>query len=248
MQSTRTLWLYTGLLLAVCLAVVPAGAPAQAPDRTKPPGYETRVRHDPDGIGKFYMGREIAHVMGAAGMAWLERPEREAEERPQQVIDALEIRKGQTVADLGAGSGYFSFRMAPSVGSEGKVLAVDIQEEMLSVVRQRAQREGIKNVIAMRSTASDAKLAPASVDLLLMVDVYHELEYPYEVMSSVVKALKPGGRVALVEYRKEDPRVPIKEVHKMSEQQIIKEMLAVGLKHVKTIETLPIQHLAIFSN
>jgi predicted methyltransferase len=236
MQPARTLWL-------MLLAVFMAGVPAQA----EPPGYETRVRHDPDGIGKFYMGREIAHVMGAAGMAWLERPEREEEERPQQVIDALEIRKGQTVADLGAGSGYFSFRMAPKVGSEGKVLAVDIQEEMLSVVRQRAQREGVKNVVAMRSTTSDSKLAPASVDLLLMVDVYHELEYPYEVMQSVVKGLKPGGRVALVEYRKEDPRVPIKEVHKMSEQQIIKEMAAVGLKHVKTIDTLPIQHLAIFS-
>jgi 2-polyprenyl-3-methyl-5-hydroxy-6-metoxy-1,4-benzoquinol methylase len=235
MQRTRSVWLCTCLAL---LALVQAHAE---------PRYETRVRHDPDGIGKFYMGREIAHVMGAAGMAWLERPEREAEERPQQVIDALDIRKGQTVADLGAGSGYFSFRMAPKVGSEGKVLAVDIQEEMLNVVRQRAQREGINNVVALRSTTSDAKLAPGSIDLLLMVDVYHELEYPYEVMQSVAKALKPGGRVALVEYRKEDPRVPIKEVHKMSEQQIIKEMAAVGLKHLKTVDTLPIQHLAIFT-
>jgi ubiquinone/menaquinone biosynthesis C-methylase UbiE len=192
------------------------------------------------------MGREIAHVMGSAGMAWLERPEREREEQPEQVIDALGIRPGQTVADLGAGSGYFSFRMAPRVGTQGKILAVDIQEEMLRVVRRRAQREGVTNVVAIRSTESDSKLPNASVDLLLMVDVYHELEYPYEVMQSVVKALKPGGRVALVEYRKEDPRIMIKEVHKMSEQQIIKEMAAVGLKHIKTIETLPIQHLAIF--
>jgi predicted methyltransferase len=235
MRCTQSVWLCLSLSV---LAMVQAHAE---------PRYETRVRHDPDGIGKFYMDREIAHVMGAAGMAWLERPEREAEERPQQVIEALDIRKGQTVADLGAGSGYFSFRMAPKVGGEGKVLAVDIQEEMLNVVRQRAQREGIKNVVAVRSSSADSKLAPASIDLLLMVDVYHELEYPYEVMQSVVKALKPGGRVALVEYRKEDARVPIKEVHKMSEQQIIKEMAAVGLKHVKTIDTLPIQHLAIFS-
>jgi predicted methyltransferase len=235
MQPIRSLWLCTCLAL---LALLQAHAE---------PRYETRARHDPDGIGKFYMGREIAHVMGAAGMAWLERPEREREERPQQVIDALGIRKGQTVADLGAGSGYFSFRMAPKVGTEGKVLAVDIQEEMLNVVRQRAQREGIKNVVAMRSTTSDAKLPSASVDLLLMVDVYHELEYPYEVMQSVVRALKPGGRVALVEYRKEDPEVQIKEVHKMSERQIIKEMAAVGLQHTQTIDTLPIQHLAIFT-
>jgi predicted methyltransferase len=229
-------------LLCVWLALL-----AWGPAHAEPERYETRTRHDPDGIGKFYMGREIAHVMGAAGMSWLERPEREEEEQPQRVIDALDIREGQTVADLGAGSGYFSFRMAPKVGNAGKVLAVDIQEEMLNVVRQRARREGIKNVLAIRSSESDAKLPPDSVDLLLMVDVYHELEYPYEVMRSVVKALKPGGRVALVEYRKEDPRIMIKEVHKMSEQQVIKEMAAVGLKHQQTIETLPIQHLAIFS-
>jgi len=124
----------------------------------EPARYETRDRHDPDGIGKFYMGREIAHVMGAAGMAWLERPEREQEEQPQQVIDALDIRPGQTVADLGAGSGYFSFRMAPQVGSQGKILALDIQEEMLRMVRRRAQQEGVTNVVAIRSTESDAKL------------------------------------------------------------------------------------------
>ncbi len=236
-MKPASIWL--GACLALTLACTPAGA--------DPARYETRSRHDPDGIGKFYMDREIAHVMGAAGMSWLERPEREDEEQPQRVIDALEIRKGQTVADLGAGSGYFSFRMASKVGSEGKILAVDIQEAMLNVVRQRAKREGLSNVVAVRSTESDSKLPAASVDLLLMVDVYHELEYPYEVMQSVVKALKPGGRVALVEYRKEDPRVMIKEVHKMAETQIIKEMAAVGLKHVKTIRTLPIQHLAIFS-
>lgn len=233
MQSV-TSWLCATLLLLTSLNV------------SAEPRYETRTRHDPDGIGKFYMGREIAYVMGAAGMSWLERPEREAEEQPQQVIEALEIKPGQTVADLGAGSGYFSFRMAPKVGSTGKILAVDIQQEMLDVVRKRAQQLKVTNVDTLRSTEADSKLPADSVDLLLMVDVYHELEYPYEVMQSVVKALKPGGRVALVEYRKEDPRVPIKEVHKMSEQQVIKEMTAVGLKHLKTVKTLPIQHLVIF--
>ena len=236
MKPVITSWAWAWLTLTLLFAH--AGA--------EPEHYETRSRHDPDGIGKFYMGREIAHVMGAAGMAWLERPEREREEEPDQVIAALDIRPGQTVADLGAGSGYFSFRMAPRVGSTGKILAVDIQEAMLATVRRRAQREGITNVIALRSTESDAKLPPASVDLLLMVDVYHELEYPREVMQSVVAALKPGGRVALVEYRKEDPRIMIKEVHKMSERQIIKEMTAVGLRHLQTVKTLPIQHLAIF--
>jgi ubiquinone/menaquinone biosynthesis C-methylase UbiE len=208
--------------------------------------YETRAVHDPDGIGKFYLGREIAHVMGPGGIIWLERAEREREERPQLVLDTLQIQPGQTVVDLGCGSGYYAFRMSKLVGPNGKVFAVDIEERMLQFVRERAQREAITNVTPIRSTASDPNLPPESVDLLLMVDVYHELEFPFEVMQKVREALKPGGRVALVEYRAEDPKVMIKEVHKMTQKQIIKEMKAVGLRHSKTITTLPVQHLAIF--
>jgi precorrin-6B methylase 2 len=208
--------------------------------------YETRARHDPDGIGKFYMGREIAQVMGPGGMVWLERPEREVEERPSLVIDALEIKPGQTVVDLGAGSGYYSFRIAPLVGEKGKVLAVDIEPAMLKVIDDRAKRSGVRNVVTVRSTAQDPNLPPQSVDLLFMVDVYHELAYPFEVMTKVREALKPGGRVALVEFREEDPAVMIKPVHKMSEHQTIKEMEAVGFRHLKTVRTLPIQHLVIF--
>ncbi|HVF15493.1 MAG TPA: class I SAM-dependent methyltransferase [Steroidobacteraceae bacterium] len=208
--------------------------------------YETRATHDPDGLGKFYLGREIAHVMGPGGIIWLERAEREREERPQLVLDALQIQPGQTVVDLGCGSGYYAFRMSKLVGPNGKVFAVDIEERMLQFVRQRAQREAITNITPIRSTASDPNLPPESVDLLLMVDVYHELEFPFEVMRKVREALKPGGRVALVEYRAEDPKVMIKEVHKMTQKQIIKEMKAVGLRHSKTITTLPLQHLAIF--
>jgi ubiquinone/menaquinone biosynthesis C-methylase UbiE len=208
--------------------------------------YETRAIHDPDGIGKFYLGREIAHVMGPGGIIWLERAEREREERPQLVLDALQIQPGQTVVDLGCGSGYYAFRMSKLVGANGKVFAVDIEERMLQFVRQRAQREAITNITPIRSTASDPNLPPESVDLLLMVDVYHELEFPFEVMQKVREALKPGGRVALVEYRAEDPKVMIKEVHKMTQKQIIKEMKAVGLRPSQTITTLPLQHLAIF--
>jgi predicted methyltransferase len=208
--------------------------------------YEYRATHDPDGIGKFYLGREIAHVMGPGGILWLERRERETEEKPQLLIDALEIKPGQTIADLGAGSGYYSFRIAPLVGSTGKVLAIDIQPAMLEVIAQRASRERIANLAAVRASVRDPNLAPGSVDLLFMVDVYHELEYPYEVMTKVRAALKPGGRVALIEYRAEDPRVAIKPVHKMSERQVRRELAAAGFRHVKTVRTLPLQHLIVF--
>jgi precorrin-6B methylase 2 len=210
--------------------------------------YEIRAAHDADGIGKIYLGREIAQVMGPGGILWLERTERETEEQPQLVIDALEIKPGQTIADLGAGSGYYSFRIAPLVGPTGKVLAIDIEPAMLEVIAQRASREHVANVATVRSSARDPNLAPRSVDLLFMVDVYHELEYPYEVMTKVRAALKPGGRVALIEYRAEDPEVLIKPLHKMSERQVRREMQAAGFKHVKTVRTLPLQHLILFES
>jgi precorrin-6B methylase 2 len=225
------------LLLFLCSVVSYPALPAD---------YETRARHDPDGIGKFYLGREIAHVMGPGGIPWLERPERETEERPQLVIDAFEIEAGQTIADLGAGSGYYSFRIAALVGEQGKVLAIDVEPRMLRIVTERARRAGIKNVETVLSTAHDPNLPANSVDLLFMVDVYHELEFPKEMMLKVRDALKPGGRVALIEYRAEDPKVMIKAVHKMSERQIVRELQAVGFRHLKTVRSLPIQHLVIF--
>ena len=211
------------------------------------PGYQTHATHDPDGIGKFYMGREIAYVMGPAGMAWLERPEREEEERPTQAIAALDIAPGQTVVDFGAGSGYFTFRMSPLVGPSGRVVAVDIEPAMLATIERRAASMKVTNVDTVRSTEQSPNLPPNSVDLLLMVDVYHELAFPFETLTGIREALKPNGRIALVEYRKEDPAVPIKEVHKMSERQIIKELTAVGYTHVTTIKTLPLQHVVIFT-
>jgi SAM-dependent methyltransferase len=208
--------------------------------------YETRAVHDPDGIGKFYLGREIAHVMGPGGVPWLERPEREVEERPQLLVDALEIKRGQTIADLGAGSGYYSFRIAPLVGEQGKVLAIDVEPRMLRIVSERAKRDKVANVFTVLSTPRDPNLPANSVDLLFMVDVYHELEYPLETMLKVREALKPGGRVALIEYRAEDPKVMIKPVHKMTERQIVRELTAAGFRHQKTVRTLPLQHLVIF--
>src|SRR5262245_48830475 len=166
--------------------------PAQ--QAAKPPVYETRADHDPDGIGKFYMGREIAHVMGYQGAEWLERPERIEEERPDQVVEQMKLKPADVVADVGAGTGYFSFRISRVV-KQGKVFAVDIQPEMLAVIEKRKKELKVDNVIAVKSEETEANLQDNSVDVALMVDVYHEFSFPREMMQSVVKALKPGGRV-----------------------------------------------------
>ena len=208
------------------------------------PGYEPCAASR-DGIGKCYMGREIAQVMGHLGAAWLERAEREQEERPSVLIRNLELAPTDVVADVGAGTGYFSFRIAPLV-PQGKVLAVDIQPEMLDHIRRRQGETALRNVEPVLGTLDDPKLPPASVDLALLVDVYHEFSYPREMMLAIARALKPGGRVALVEYRAEDPRVPIKRLHKMSERQAIEEMNAVGLLWMETRAVLPWQHLMFF--
>jgi precorrin-6B methylase 2 len=208
--------------------------------------YQLRDEHDINGTGKFYLGRELAQVMGPGGIIWLERPEREAEEQPTLVLNALQLKGGETVVDFGAGSGYYTFKLARAVGPRGTVLAVDVEPKMLEFIRKRAARENLTNVGLLQSTATDPRLPVNRIDLLLMVDVYHELEFPYEVMRKIHTALKPGGRVALVEFRKEDPAVMIKGVHKMTEAQMINEMAAVGLTYVETVNTLPLQHLAIF--
>lgn len=228
------------------ISVQPIFAQSPAPDSPAPPLYETRANHDPDGTGKFYMGREIAQVMGPGGIEWLDRPEREEEEHPGEVLDSLNLRPGEVVADLGAGSGYFTFRIAPRVGDTGKVLAVEIQEAMLNHLRTRAAAMKARNVEVVQGSEIDPHLPANGVDLVLFVDVYHELAYPFEVMTKVREALKPGGRVVFVEYRKEDAAVRIKEVHKMSVNQLRMEMNAVGLVFVRTVETLPLQHIVIF--
>jgi SAM-dependent methyltransferase len=219
-----------------------AGAPPSRP-AGGPPAYEFRAAHDPNGIGKFYMGREIAHVMGHPAANWLERPEREKEEAPAKVIAALDLRPDDVVADIGAGSGYYAFRIAPAVK---KVLAVDIQPEMLDLIRKKAAGGNVANVEPVQGAETDPRLPEASVDLALLVDVYHEFAYPVEMMAAIRRALRPGGRVALVEFRAEDASVPIKAVHKMSEAQARREMEAADFRWVKTIGTAPWQHVMIF--
>ena len=198
-----------------------------------------------DGIGKYYFGREIAHFMTHEGAPWLERDDREREERPDLVLAALRLEPGQIVADVGCGSGYFSWRLARAIAPEGRVYGVEIQREMLAELARNMKARKVENVIGVLGTVEDPKL-PEAVDLVLMVDVYHELSQPAEMMAALCDRLKPGGRFALVEYRGEDPDVPIKLLHKMTESQIKKEMAALPLEHVETVRTLPRQHLVIF--
>jgi len=198
-----------------------------------------------DGLGKYYFGREIAHFMSHVAAPWLDRPERDTEERPDLVIQSLQLKQGDRVADLGCGSGYFTSRLAAAVGPEGVVYGVDIQPEMLTILAGKMKAQGVKNVVGVLCTPEDPKL-PEPVDLVIMVDVYHELSHPAEMLAAVCKRLKPGGRVAFVEYRGEDPSVPIKPLHKMSEAQIKREMTAQPLEFVETVSTLPRQHLVLF--
>ena len=207
--------------------------------------YQEKAIHNRDGIGKFYLGREIAQVMGHQAMLWLERPSRETEEQPQAVVEALDLKTDDVVADIGAGTGYMSFRLARLV-PEGKVFAVDIQPEMLDALSFLQQENKIANVETILGTEKNPQLPPESVDLALMVDAYHEFEYPREMMSGIVRSLKSGGKVVLVEYRQENPLIAIKPLHKMSQRQAKKEMKAVGLTWQETKDLLPQQHLMIF--
>ena len=210
------------------------------------PRYEIREDHDPQGIGKFYMGREISHVMGHQGAGWLDRPEREREERVLLTVDSLRLAAGQVVADIGVGTGVFTFLLSQKVGPKGRVLGVDIQPEMLQILERRIKESGVDNVETILGEENDPKLPAGLLDLVLMVDVYHEFAYPWEMLQAICRALKPGGRVAFVEYRAEDPSVPIKQLHKMSECQVKLEMEPQPLRWVETIDVLPRQHLIIF--
>jgi ubiquinone/menaquinone biosynthesis C-methylase UbiE len=236
-------WLMLCLLAVVCPLPVLSGQPGAV----KHPGYEFRKDHDPNGIGKFYLGREIAQVMGHQGASWLERPEREQEEAPSKLIQALQFKPGMVVADIGAGSGYHTFRIAPLVGPKGKVYAVDIQDEMLAMIRKKMKDKNIDNVIPVKGKIDDANLQAGSVDLIFMVDVYHEFSHPFEMTTKLIEALKPGGKLVFVEFRLEDPQVPIKLVHKMSQKQVLREMeIFPNMRHARTIDSLPWQHVIIF--
>jgi ubiquinone/menaquinone biosynthesis C-methylase UbiE len=231
-------------LLAVPILAQRADPPAKRD--AEAPRYEYRTDHDPNGTGKFYMGREIALVMGHQAAGWLDRPEREKEEQPTRLLDALKLRPGDVVADIGAGSGYHTFRIAERVGPKGKVYAVDIQPEMLDLIRRRAKERKLDTVEAVQGTETDPRLPANSVNLILMVDVYHEFSQPWEMTEALLRALKPDGRLVFVEFRLEDPKVPIKLVHKMSEVQVRTEMKAHAVEWVETIRSLPWQHVIVF--
>ncbi len=218
--------------------------PALAQD-VEPGYYRTKAIHNPDGIGKYYLDREIAGVMGHQAMMWLERDGREDEEQPSAVIEHLPLKPTDKVADLGTGTGYFAFRMADLV-PQGKVYAVDVQPEMLDVVEFLKEDGQVSNVEPVLGTEDNPNLPQESIDLALMVDAYHEFAYPREMMSNLYDALKPGGRVVLVEYRQENPMIMIKPLHKMSQKQVKKEMQAVNLKWLKTQQFLPQQHFMVF--
>jgi len=242
-------WRWLVLLLSLALAASTGGVAADQETKTpvKPtPRYETRKEHDPNGIGKFYMGREIAQVMGHEAAGWLERPEREKEEQPNKLLDALKLKPGDVVADIGAGSGYFTFRIAERVGPKGKVLAVDIQPEMLTIIRQKIKARKLSNIEPILGTDTDPKLPAGHVDLILMVDVYHEFSNPWEMTRALIRSLKSDSRLVFVEYRLEDPNVPIKLVHKMAEKQVRKEMEPQPVRWVETLDILPSQHVIIF--
>jgi precorrin-6B methylase 2 len=233
--------------LAACIAalLLCSAAPARAEASAAEARY-TRVPSGADGIGKRYMGRDISAVMGWQGAAWLEREEREREERTDLLLTALQLKPGMVVADIGAGTGYLSRRMAPAVMPGGKVLAVDVQPEMVSFLQGMVTKTGLTQIEPLLGAESDVKLPPDSVDLAIMVDVYHELAFPFEVMASITRALKPGGQLVFVEYRAEDPKVPIKALHKMSEAQIKREAAVHALTWERTVGTLPWQHGVLF--
>jgi len=234
------------VLRALTLLLTLTTVEAQKNQKAGNAHYTSMPRPSRDGIGKVYQGREISHVMGHLGADWLERPERQYEERPDLLIKALGIKPGDTIADIGAGSGYFTRRLAAETGDGGRVLAVDIQPEMLRILKQNLEQEGIRNVKMIRGTEKAPNLPKASVDLVLMVDVYHEFSYPHEMMIAIREALKPDGIVVWVEYRLEDPRVPIKLLHKMSKKQVQKEANYQGFEWVRSFEGLPRQHLLFF--
>jgi SAM-dependent methyltransferase len=228
---TRTVLLCIFSLLAT---IIRADSPTTASASTEPAPL------------KFYMGREIAQTMHYTGAEWLTRESRNREEDCATMLKQLNLKPGQTVVDFGCGNGFYTLKMAKLVAPGGKVLAVDIQPEMLDLCRQRARDEKIDNVEEILCTATDPKLPAGKCDLILVVDVYHECSNPPDVLAGLRKALAPHGRVALVEFRAEDPKVPIRPLHKMSKAQIMKEWPANGFKLVDQLDGLPWQHLMFF--
>lgn len=232
-------------IMAICGVLAAQSADAETGAEAGSEGPYTHGRASRDGIGKFYMGREISHVMGHLGAEWLERSGRRREEKTDRLVARLPLEPDSVVADIGAGTGYFSFRIADRV-PQGKVLAVDIQQEMLDMIENRKQQDQMQNIETILGSERNPRLPESSVDVILLVDAYHEFSWPMEMAEGMYRALKPGGRLVLVEYRGEDPNIPIKRLHKMTERQARKEMEAVGLNWERTGDFLPQQHFMVF--
>jgi ubiquinone/menaquinone biosynthesis C-methylase UbiE len=222
------------LTLVACLLSAAQPHPSSAQDSSIPSAQ------------KFYKGREIAQTMHYEGAGWLVRESRQREEDCETLLAALDIQPGDVVCDMGCGNGFYTLKIAELVGEKGKVFAVDIQREMLGLLQDRAKAENITNIELIHGTVVDPKLPASSVDLMLMVDVYHEFSHPEEMLAGIRKSLKANGRVALVEFRAEDPNVPIKPLHKMSKEQIMKEFPPNGFRLVAEFDELPWQHLMFF--
>ena len=233
-------WLLVSIFLAPFL--VPFSVQA-----AEHPGYLVDPERRTTGIGKFYMGREISFVMGHRAADWLNRPGRIEEEMPDEVVANMNLAADEVVADIGAGSGYFSFRIAEQVLG-GEVLAVDIQQEMLDLIeRQKAAGGRGENIRTILGAIDDPGLAENSIDAAIMVDAYHEFSHPFEMIDGIYRALKPGGRIYLLEYRGEDPSVPIRPLHKMTEEQAVLEMAVFGLELTDNLDFLPWQHMMVFT-
>ena len=200
---------------------------------------------DPNGIKKWYMGRQVAQVMSHYGIEWLERPERDLEEHSTMLIKNLDLKPGIQIADIGAGSGYYSRQLAKRIGN-GKVYAVDIEPVMIAFLNEKSKEENIPNIITVLGKEKSVSLPAESMDIMLLVDVYHEFSYPYEMALSMYNALRPKGKLVLVEFRAEDDAVPIKPIHKMSEAQAVKELKAAGFRLEKNMSNLPWQHCMVF--
>jgi 2-polyprenyl-3-methyl-5-hydroxy-6-metoxy-1,4-benzoquinol methylase len=193
-----------------------------------------------------YQGREIAATMHFLGAPWLIRESREREEDCTTMLRELRLKPGMVVCDMGCGNGFYSLRMAAEVGEKGRVLAVDIQPEMLHLLQERAKEADLENIEPIQGTLIDPRLPAGSVDVILCVDVYHEFSHPEHMLAAMRRSLKPDGVVVLVEFRSEDPKVPIKRLHKMSKAQIMKELPPNGFKLVREFDELPWQHMMFF--
>lgn len=232
------------LFLFIFSTLLSFGCEAQTKSKATDDNY-TYKAPTRDGTGKIYMGREISQVMGFAGRSWLERQSREQEESVSLAIKNLPITAASEVADIGAGSGYYTFRIAPMV-PQGKVFAVEIQDDAINYLSQKSKELGMNNVVTVKGTESTPNLPENAIDLAIMVDVYHELAYPKEMLEAIHKSLKPDGKFLLLEYRGEDPTIQIKPLHKMTEKQVEKELNANGFQLVENGKFMKIQHFLVF--